>query len=87
MQYRKILCLHTLSTLCSIDFELRHTFWPADSSRRTIQSPHSIVARSSLSRRELKCNSTDPISRITRVSFDSQEKYSIFYSLYRSFKT
>jgi hypothetical protein len=23
---RKILCLHTLSTLCSIDFELRHTF-------------------------------------------------------------
>ena len=26
--YRKILCLHTLSTICPIDFELRHTFRP-----------------------------------------------------------
>jgi hypothetical protein len=27
---RKILCLHTLSTLCSIDFELRHTLPPLE---------------------------------------------------------
>jgi hypothetical protein len=79
------LCLHTLSTLCSIDFELRHTFSPRSfrqagaHSALTARQPHAITAPQSVpifptrASRELKCNSSDPISDITRVSFDSQE--------------
>ena len=40
---RKILCLHTLSTLCPIDFELRLTSarWPLD----TQAAPHPMDLR------------------------------------------
>jgi hypothetical protein len=43
---RKILCFHTLSTLCSIDFELRHIFSGADVARAAARPPNTGIFRS-----------------------------------------
>jgi HSP20 family protein len=75
--------LHTLSTLCSIDFELRHTFSPHASTIALVSSPPILPAHTS---HELKCNSSDPISGVTRVSFDSQEIWHpIYLAIYQEF--
>jgi len=70
---RKILCLHTLSTLCSIDFELRHTFSPLPLSPPNL--PARRVARVEM---QLKRPNFPNHAR----EFDSQEIYHLIFLFY-----